>query len=204
MARIAAVFVIALLPLPAAAQVCMGYPDSNRVPDVVGAWSSWEEVDTYSAEMRWSFSGPGHYFLRAHQSSVDEVDERIRGLTGGAVLSPSELGGNICGVASFGWERWSPAGVRIRHIQVPVGLAVGFQHRPSDGVVLAPFLHGYYMAESINVQGGGRDQGGVWGVEPGIGVAFSSLLVRVSAAVEEQRSSDPRFRVELGVLGPSR
>lgn len=192
----------------AQAQVCAGFPSSDRGFYFGGRADFPDGGDSYGVEAAYNASGPLSVFGGLNVVSADDAgddDESINVYRAGAAFEIASLGMmigprvSVCPTAEVSWFSESD----VTFMQIPIGVGIG----ADLGVPVGPSISGYVVPALVVSRLDVDDDDPIFeddsqtdfGVRGGVNVGFG--LITVGGEVQQvfADGSDPVFGIRVGV-----
>lgn len=189
----------------AQAQVCAGFPSSDR-GFYFGARADFPEGgDSYGVEAAYNASGPLSVFGGLNVVSPEGSDEDVNVYRAGVAFEIASLGMmigpqvSVCPVAEVSW--FSEQDVTV--MQIPIGLGIG----ADLGLPVGPSVSGYAIPQLVVTRLDVEDDDPLFeddsstdfGVRAGVNVGFGLITVGGEVQHVFVDESDPVFGIRVGV-----
>jgi hypothetical protein len=203
-AFLAAVATVALAG-SAQAQVCAGFPSSERGFYFGGRADFPDGGDSYGVEAAYNASGPLSIFGGLNVVSPEESDEDVNVFRAGAAFEIASLGMmigprvSVCPTAEVNWFSESD----VTFMQIPIGVGIG----ADLGVPVGPSVSGYVVPALVVSRLDADDDDPIFedatetdfGVRAGVNVGFGLITVGGELQHVFVDEADPVFGIRVGV-----
>ena len=195
-----AVVATAALAVSAQAQVCAGFPSSDRGFYFGGRVDFPEDVDSYGVEAAYNASGPGSLFGGLNVVSGEGGGEDVNVFRAGAALELGLLGAmigpqaSICPVAEVNWFSEND----VTAYAIPIGVGIGAEL----GLPVGPSVSGYAVPALLITHGesfGDEETSTDFSIRAGVNVGFGLITVGGEVNHVFEDGGEPFFGIRFGV-----
>ncbi|HYR12255.1 MAG TPA: hypothetical protein VEQ60_30995 [Longimicrobium sp.] len=190
----------------AQAQICAGYPSSDRGFYFGGRADFPDGGDSFGVEAAYNASGPLSVFGGVNVVSVEDVDDSDTNIyRAGAAFEVASLGlmigpqVSVCPVAEVNWASEDD----VTLMQIPIGVGIG----GSLGIPIGPSVSGYVVPALVVTRLDVPDDDPIFedetetdfGVRGGVNVGFGLFTVGGEVQHVFVDEADPVFGIRVGI-----